>query len=339
MLLKKHYVFGIVILGILIFSFGIGNAAATDDDNDGVDDDFEEENERNIQIEMSANEFQIESVLRNGEQKDSIELHIKYDSDGLDIDLGYESELSSDNSTELEIEFGVRFRSLIEFMDLDGNGIYDPSVDNTIQEVELNSFKPVIYTNQTISTGTTLHYFIVNTTDGVFTAHIYVVEEFEIVNETLITPTETKFDIEISDFNYLNGTSQLALYTKLESEIEYEEEDHTEDEKEGYASNEEGVIIKHLDYAGAFTWKENAMIDGVSKRVLTSTIEVDDEDENEQKIYLNYPRGSHIYHDPKVGVVLLTPFPALPVILSVSIISVVAVAVALILVLRKRRKE
>ena len=104
----------------------------------------------------------------------------------------------------------------------------------------------------------------------------------------------------------MDGSSQLALYTKLESGIEYEEEDHTEDEKEGYASDEEGVIVKHLDYAGVFTWKENALIDGVSKRVLTSTIEVDDEDENEQKMYLNYPRGSHIYHDPKVGVVLFS---------------------------------
>jgi len=339
MLLKKHYVFGIVVLGILIFSFGIGNAAATDDDNDGVDDDFEEENERDLQIEISADEFQIESVLRNGEQKDSIELKIKYDSSGLDIDLGYESELSSDNSTEYEIEFSVRFRSLIEFVDLDGNGIYDPSVDTTVQEVELNSFQPVIWTNQSLSTDTTLHYFIVNSTDGVFTAHIYVVEEFTIVNETLITPTETKFDIEITNFNYLNGVSQLALYTKLESGIEYEEEDHTEDEKEGFASDEEGVIVKHLDFAGLFTWKENATIDGLSKRVLTSNIEVDDEDENEQKMYLNYPRGSHIYHDPKVGIAILTHFPVLPVILSVSIISVVAVAVVLVIVLRKRRKD
>lgn len=337
MLLKKHYIFGILVLGILFFSFGIGNAAATDDDNDGVEDEFEKENKRDIEIEISPNEFQIESVSRNGEQKDSIKLKIKHDSEGLDIELGYENELSSENSTELELEFGVRFRSLIEFVDLDSNGMYDPSIDNTIQEVELNSFQPVIYSNNSISTDTILHYFIVNTTDGVFTVHIYLVEEFEIVNETLVTPTETKFDIEITDFNYLNGASQLALYTKLESGIEYEEEDHTEDEKDGFSSDEEGVIVKHLNYAGIFTWKENATIDGVSKKVLSSTIEVDDEDENEQKMYLNYPRGTHIYHDPKIGVVTLTSFPFFPVVLTVSIIAIVAVAVVVIIIVKKRR--
>ncbi|MFX1357594.1 MAG: hypothetical protein ACFFA8_09925 [Promethearchaeota archaeon] len=335
---ERQYLLGIFLLGLLIFTMNVGNVAASDDDNDGIDDDLEESEKRNIEIEFSANEFQINSILRNGKTKDSIEFKIKYESEGLEVEVSYESEYSSENSTEFEIEFGVTFRKLIEFVDLNGNGIYDPSTDDKIQEVALNSFQPLIYTNSSIAGDTVLHYFIVNTTDGVFTAHIFLVEEFDIVNNTLITPTQTKIDIEMKNFNYLNDTSQLALYTKLESGIEYEDENETEDEKDGYASNEDGVMTRNLNYAGIFAWNELAMVDGLQENVLSSAIQIDDDDENEQKLYLNYPRGTHIYHDPKVGISLLgSGFPWIPVILVIGAIAIVGVAVAIVLVRRKKR--
>jgi hypothetical protein len=149
---------------------------------------------------------------------------------------------------------------------------------------------------------TTLHYIIFTTSDDVFTAHIYFVEEFDIINGTLITPSETKIDIEINNYNYLNGSSQLALYTKLESEVEYEMEEETEDEELGYAEDESSTYTMINSHVGFFSWKENATIDGVSKGVLVSQIEDDDIEPNEEKIYLNYPKGINIYHDPKVGI-------------------------------------
>ncbi|MFX0059262.1 MAG: hypothetical protein ACFE85_09000 [Candidatus Hodarchaeota archaeon] len=336
---SRRYILGIFVLGLLIFTINIGTVAASDNDDDGINDDFEESSKRDIEVEFSANEFQIETVLRNGEPKDSIEFRIRYESEGLEVKVSYESEYLSENSTESEIEFEVTFRKLIEFVDLNGNGIYDKSTDDTIQEVALDSFQPLIYSTSTIASDTVLHYFIVNTTDGVFAAHIFLVEEFEIVNDTLITPTQTKIDIEINNFNYLNDTSQLALYTKLESGVEYEDDDETEDEKEGYTSNEDGVITRNLNYAGIFAWKEVALVDGLSETVLSSTIEIDDDDENEQKLYLNYPRGDHIYHDPKVGIALLgSDFPWVPLILVMGSIAIIGVTVAVFLVTRRKKR-
>ncbi len=340
MKLKNYNLIGIVLLGILVLTSASSLVSASDDDDDGIDDDFEESNKRDISIEFEPNQIQIESSMRNGAKKDEIQLKLTFESEGLSVEISYESEMTSENSTEFEIEFEVTFRKLIEFVDMDDNGIYNSSIDDTIQEVLLDSFQPAIYTPINISGDTLLHYFIVNTTDGVFAAHIYLVEEFDIVNGTFIKPTQTKIDIEITDFNYINGSSQLALYTKLESEVEYEEDEHTENEEEGHASDETGVIIYGTDFAGFFTWTENATIDGVSKVVLGSPIEVDDDDENEQKMYLNYPRGSHIYHDPIMGVM---EFPAapfeLPIVVIVSIISIVGIVGAILVVVLRRRRN
>jgi hypothetical protein len=338
MKLNKYNLFGILLLGVLILTSTSSLVTATDDDDDGIDDDVEESHKRNIEIQFEPDEIQIESTLRNGAQKDEIKLKIRYENE-LSIEFGYETEASSDNTTELEMEFEVTFRKIIEFVDMDDDGIYTPSVDTNIQEYSIDSFQTVVYTPINLTDNTSMHYLIVNTTDGVFAAHIYLVEEFNIVNGTFIKPTQTKIDIEITDFNYLNDTSQLALYTKLESEAEYAEDEHTENEEGGHSSDEKSVIATNADYAGFFAWAENATVDGVSKAVLGSPIEVDDDDVNEQKMYLNYPRGNHIYHDPIMGVMTLPSAPSeFPVIIIVSIVaSVGIVGVIVVLVLRRRR--
>jgi len=288
-----------ILIGISLLSLNFNFAVASDDDDVGVDDDFEDLNKRDISIEIEASQIQIESSLRSGDRIDEIQLKIIMDSEGLSIEVSYESEIGS---SELELEFGIIFRKLVEFVDIDNNSIYDPIIDDTIKEVLLDSFQPAIYTPINISGDTMLHYFIVNTTDGVFAAHIYFSEEFHIVNDTLITPMQSKIDIEISNFSYINSSSQLALYTSLESENEYAKIEDTEDEMREYATNENGLISDMNNFTGIFTWKNNATIDGISRAVLTSDLDVDDYDGDEQKVYLTYPRGTHIYHDPKVGI-------------------------------------
>ncbi|MFX0028722.1 MAG: hypothetical protein ACFE8B_05905 [Candidatus Hermodarchaeota archaeon] len=338
MKLRKYNLLGVILVPIFILSTSIGVSVATDNDDDGVDDDFEDSKKRDIQIEIDTGQIEIESKLRQGSTVDELKMHVKYDSDGVEIEVSYESEYTSENETEFEIEFSATFRELIEFVDQNGNGIYEPSIDTTIQEVELNSFHPVEYSTSNISGDTTLHYLFINSTDGIFAAHVFVVEEFTIVNETLITPTTAKIDIEINNFNYIDLNSQLALYVKLESEAEYETDEKTEDESNGYASHESGVIVKNNTNIGYFTWAENATVDGVSKEILSSNIEVDDDDEFEQKFYLNYPRGNHIYHDPKIGISTLTSTSQMfPILIVGSIIGVIAIVGVLLVIIRKRK--
>lgn len=328
---KKIFILILVLFGTIILNTSIGIVYASDIDNDGIEDSFEDLNKRNIDIEFKTNETEVDSVLRNGEQKDSIELKIKYDSGGVNIELSYESELNSDDSNQFEIEFGVNFRELIEFVDQNTNGIYDPSIDNTIQVIELKNFQSIIYTTSDISVDTKMHHLVVNTTDGVFTTHIYLAEEFAFINNILITPVKVKIDIEINNFNFINNNSQIALYTKLESGNNYQEEDDTEDEKEGYATDENGVLTRRNAFSGIFTWKKNAIVDGISENVLTSTIDVDDDDENEQKIYFNYLNGTKIYHDPKIGLAgILKSKPLVPIFLILLIILIGSISTSVL---------
>jgi hypothetical protein len=297
---KRLKILSVCLIGIALLSLNFNFVIASDDDEDGVDDEFEDLNKRNVSIEIEVDKIQIESSLRNGDVKDEIGLKITNDSEGLSIEVSYESEISSGSTPELE--FGIIFRKLVEFVDMNDDNLFDPLIDDIIQEFVLNDFQKVKYTQVNITPDTTLHYFVINTTDGVFTAHIYFSEEFYIVNGTLITPVQSKLDIEISEFPYLNSSSQLALYTSLESESDYDDDDETEDEIREYAANEKGVVSEMNNITGIFTWKENATINGISKSVLTSDLDIDDYDGDEQKLYLVYPRGSHIYHDPKIGI-------------------------------------
>lgn len=273
-----------------------------DDDNDDVDDDLEESNEREIQVEVDDNEAKIESELKNGDSKDVFHVELKTNDDGLEIQFEYSTET---DSLETELAFKVEFYKLIEFIDIDNNSIFNTSVDEIKQEYSLDLFSPIVHTTESLDINTSAHIFEIYTTDGIFGAKIYIVEEFtKIDNSTIISPTQVKFDIIIKNFDYLSNDSYLALSTKLESSTEYEYDDETEDEVNSRAFNETSVKTTMNNLSGFFSWIETAIIDGVEIPVLSSPIHDDDDlEEDEQKLYLNYPHGTEIIHDPKIGVI------------------------------------
>ncbi|MFX1469351.1 MAG: hypothetical protein ACFFB8_11870 [Promethearchaeota archaeon] len=323
---KKSIIFSIFLLGIVAFNLSIVTGLASDDDFDGVDDEFEDLNTRYIEIEFLEDEFEVEAILRSGTVRDKIKFSVSYDSDGLSVELQYNPEFEGDDQNNIELEFSISFQKLIEFVDMDDNGIFDESVDQTIQEIEIKDFKSLNYSQISISPETTLHYFILNTIDGIFTAHIYFAEEFIKINNNIISPSQSKIDIEINNFNFLQSTTQLALYIKLESEVDYEEKEETEDEKFGFADNETSVFTSNQNRFGFLSWKETAIIDGVTSSISISPIEVDDDDEFEQKLYICYQRGQKIYHDPKIGIEgVLKSIPQPPFPLDLTIIIVIII--------------
>ncbi|MHA2238242.1 MAG: hypothetical protein ACXAB2_07720 [Candidatus Hodarchaeales archaeon] len=310
-----------------------------DDDDDGIDDDEEEVNERELQVETSAKEVQIQSKLKNGGNEDEIEIEFKT-SDEPEIKVEYESEAGS---LEIELSFKVRFYSLIEFNDMNSDGIYNESVDEFVQEVRLDDshigYLPIEHTSEAVS-NTTLHIINVTSTDGVFSLKFFVVEEFTLIDGVLVTPTEMKIDIGINDFPYANDTSMLALKLRLEAETEYEHDDETEDEVDERATEEAEVDVTMNGFTGFFSWSENVLVDGVMKNVKSSPVEDDDIDINEQKIYLSYPRGTNILHDPKIGVegILQTVDTPSGIPGFESIVTLVAIFLASIIAIYRRKR-
>jgi hypothetical protein len=276
-----------------------------DEDDDDIDDDYEDEHGRVVKVENGTDEIKLESELKTGDRKDQFTVKV-HAGDDLGIKLEYESESETalGEETELEIEFKVVFKSLIEFVDIDGDGLYNTSVDEEIQVYRLDDFSPIVYDPQVQPDLSTLHYLNVSTTDGVFTAHIFVAGEFMDMGATILTPTQVKIDIEILNFTYWNDNSQLALYTKLESDYEVEEEEQTEDERLGFspAASESGLQSEMNGFMAGFTWAEQADVDGIMKDVFVTSLDSDDVDPNDDKMYIIYPRGTRIYHDPKICV-------------------------------------
>jgi hypothetical protein len=304
------------------FAFGYG-----DDDGDGIDDGFEALNKREIDIVMEANEISIESVRKSNRKKDLIMANIVYDEDGIRFQIGYKPNLEED----FDLLFGISFRELIEFVDVDIDGIYNPEIDQNIQNFSLSKFSPVVYENSTCTSGSVLHHFKIQTENKTFTAYIYFAEEFTLIENSLLLPTQAKIDIKIANFTYANSSSQLALYSRLESDSLYEGQEYTEDEKNNYAENEEGVITTIEKFVGFFTWRKNASVDDVSNLIKKSDLLLDEPPENAQKIYLNYPRGDSIYHSYKIGIegLLLSEADSLvPLVVLALIIGALSVVTA-----------
>ncbi len=306
-----------------------GEEDPKDGDQDGVDDDIEEENKRYVEIWFGDNVVEMASIKRTDYKKDIMDMRIAYTEHGISIAVSYRtltkvnvSECEDEHEEEgekeveykscdgeewiheLKLRFEVKFQALIEYVDLNENGAFDLENDTCIEDYGINSFHPIVYTPINLSDDSMLHYFLINTTDGVFATHIYFPEEFTNVNGILVAPTQIKIDIEITNYEYIDDNSQLALFTKLFTDDYYKEKEDTEDEKDGVAEAEKEVFTDNEEYMGIFSWKETAMIDGIEMSVLTNELEVECEEDHIWRLLFNYPRGNHIYHDPKIGIVV-----------------------------------
>jgi len=313
--MMKHATLNKAILGMFLFllvsSMVNVNATTTTDDetteqedetstedvtetstDDGVDDD--DSNDREVTIDATSTYVEIKSELESGGIEDSFKIEVEVGPNGVDFKVGFETETATN---ETEQEFEVQFRELIEYLDVNSNGVYDDSIDTDIQTLELDTFEPIVYTLENTAAGP-VHIIDVQTTDGVFGARVYAVGDFTEVNGSVIAPTQVKIDVMIWDFNFTDVDSLLALKVELSSEMETSFDGETEDEEDGRAVDEAAIDVLMTDLNGFFSWKESAEIDGITHQVNSSIHEVT---ATEQEIYLNYPQGSEIIHDPKIG--------------------------------------
>jgi hypothetical protein len=307
-----------------------------DDDNDGVSDDDEDRNRRQVDVYVTPTNVEIESKLESGGTEDSFKIEVSTSLDGVEFKVEFETENSA---TETEREFEVEFEEIVEYIDDNGNGLYDKESDTEVQTLELSSFNPITYSVETHPDGE-IHVLEVTTTDGVFGALVYATGEFADINGSVIAPTQVKIDVIIQGFDYLENDSQLALEVKLEASMETSYQDVTEDEEDGRATEESEVDVIMDEITGFFSWKETAEVDGITYPVNASIVEVSP---TQEKIYLNYVRGEIIIHDPKVGFESLLlgvgGFLGIGDILAngfVPLIAIAAIAVVGIIVVKRR---
>lgn len=351
-IVRNRVLLGGILTLLVLSSFLINPATANgdededDEDDDGVHDDEEEENKRGVTVEVSGTEAQIESHQDYGDIQNEISIQMKAESEGLTFEFSFDNE--SDIS-DFEIEFSVEISEIIEYIDLHEDGFYNETTDTLVQQVELDDFNDIVYTIDNI-TNNLVHHLSIVTTDGLFSAGVYFSSEFALVNGILIAPTQIKIDIGIHGFDFDEPDSALALKIALESEVDvdYETDDETEDEEDGRATDESEIDISLGEYSGFFSWIENVTVDGVNFPVNATPLTTDEE---ETKLYLNYPRGNEIIHDPKIGIANIlqdfttnlftgTPWLELSDITSYELLivsaAVIGVIVVVVLITRKK---
>ena len=350
--MMKHATLNKLILGMFLFllvsSIASVNATPTTDDQttEGEDDSTTDDgtetstsshddgsNDREVTVDATPTYVEMESQLESGGVEDSFKISVQVGTNGAEFQIEFESETAAN---ETERQFEVRFDKLIEYIDVNDNDVYDDSVDTDVQTLTLDSFEPIAYTVENTANGP-VHIIDVLTTDGIFGARVYAVGDFTDVNGTVIAPTQVKIDVFIRNFNFTESDSFLALKVELSSELETSIDDMTEDEEDGRAVDESAVDFLLTDVTGFFSWKETAEIDGVTQVVNSS---IDEVTATESDIYLSYPQGDEIIHDPKIGFenLLLSgsnqlPIPeflvdnALPIAIGVAIVIIGAVAI------------
>ncbi|KKM82118.1 hypothetical protein LCGC14_1322830 [marine sediment metagenome] len=326
---NKHRIIGLLLLGIIFINLTLISVFATaegnnDSDNDGVNDKYEENNERNVEVDIFGNETRIISVRKSEQKQDQIVIDIRLSEDGIRIDFSYKLNLDSEMATK----FSIVFHKIIEFNDTNLDNNFNPEIDQIIQNFSINTFQNISYS---ILETHSLHYIRISTINETFNLHLYLAEEFAIVEDQLISPAEMKMSVEISNFTYTNNNSRLGLYTKLVSEADFITEEETDDELKGYATNESGLNTTINDYTGFFTWNNYATVDEASKLIYVSDLMV--EHEFGQKLYFSYFQGSNIYHDPKLGIKgILIPLPVSdsPTLIIVLVLTLGSVSTAAI---------
>jgi len=336
---KTNKIIGLTIIGLIFISLSSSSMTFTvanvmdgeieepefdiDTDPDEIDEGKKRESERVVTITNNSKTAQIKSILKYSDQKDDITMDISA------INSFFVKGLYKSHTlfTQINLEFQITIYSIVEFIDENNNGIYEPDIDQEVQEMVLNSWNDILYVNSSA------HIFTITTTDDVFLVRIFAVEGYTDVNGTIIAPAEIKIDFEFHNFPFENETSLLALQTKFQSNAAYKMKPETRGEDEGYAENEDSIELEEKSAVGYFAWAENATADGVEIDVLSSPVK---DGASEKFMYLNYPHATHIIHDPKIGFVsdisalYISGFPL------VMVFSVIGIA-SLVLLIRKRK--
>lgn len=220
--------------------------------------------------------------------------------------------LPDSHKSKSELDFVLDFERLVEYVDENDNGFFDEQ-DSVISEYLLTiaDFENITYSTVESDDGQQLWVASVSTSDSVFSLILYVSGNTSEFEQVVLRPSEVKFDVLISNFSFVNESSDIALEMNMSTTHSVSLQSQTDDEKKGFAKNEAALNISSGLYEAFFSWISSASVDGVSQEVnvslSSSTVEVVSNDSKtvskQTSVFFCYPQGQTIVHDPKVGVV------------------------------------
>jgi hypothetical protein len=245
----------------------------------------------------------------------------------VNVELG----LYDDVSTAIPLlDFKIKYDSLIEFVDGNDNGFFDPTTDIVVGKTSLNNMLRLGFGYGV--DGKPAYYSSYSTIDGIFKVDFYTTQEHVLLSRQVgsLSPNELKSSITITNYTPITGGTQLALNLSL-------------------TSNQD-IIFSNLDlsattssgnFKAGYLWYDTAIINDLETIVNTTTpssaVPI-----NTGQIYVNFgsvingsydPRLSwHIPSTPKFNIFTDIPWNYL----AIGSLSLVAVSIAVMKAARKK---
>jgi len=280
-------------------------------ENDNVTEKKMRYQQRNMEMVLEQNRTKIRSEWEQDEYQD--ELEIIFDTEkGPRFILDYKNNMHSfDNN----LSFKIQIKELIEYRDINGNSRYDQEdIIVNVYSFENLNFENLTYQNKYSDDGKKINLISTQTENGVFKINIYHSNNYSVLGNQILSPSEIKIDFIINNYPFEEQNTQLALNAMLETQHRAELNINSFDEIQGFSDNESVLDITTNNNHGFFSWAEKVDVDNVTNQVKTTiqsqiiesivdNVKISNKISN---IYFSYPRGSNIIHDPKIGVISIS---------------------------------
>jgi len=278
------------LLMVLIYP-GLVSSESSDDDMDEVDDEEEDLNSRDVDVEIEDGEVTIESIFRVGEKKDVLKTRVRTDGD-LRFEVTFKE---SENDSETIADLDLRFEELLEYEDLDKDGLFDPEVDDFIASIEFEDliYDPIELDLRETIDGEVERIIRITTTDGMFGLVLHAVGDFARLESGLLAPTEVKFDILINDFPFEEDNTALALLFEVSS---------NQGTGEGLEEEDREILQMPGEIPSFLSWSTEVTVDGAARSIGSSVTTEPGEDHTD--VIFSYPRGTTIIHEDVVKGIL-----------------------------------
>ncbi|MHA2324051.1 MAG: hypothetical protein ACXACB_01525, partial [Promethearchaeota archaeon] len=209
---------------------------------------------------------------------------------GFSSHLEIHSNLYDDVSTGIPIlEFNLKYDSLIEFIDGNSNGFYDPATDTVIgKSIFTNLGRPSVGFGVD---GQPVYYSGYSTIDGVVSVDFYTSREHVLLSRQvgLLAPNELKSILTFTDYVPLTGGTNLALNLSLSSNHDLI-----------FSSSNLALKVATGSYETEYEWLDWAIIDGVNTTV-NATIPSTPIPLNTGEIYINFGQLTNVSYDLKLS--------------------------------------
>lgn len=239
---------------------------------------------------------------------------IEFDAEKGRVSVKHEEKSGGDES---EQKLEARLLALVEFVDANGNGAYDPEetiasawgLGKAAKDARIRTNGTVAWRDlevRDVSSGDLAGKKLSGRAsfgpNATFGLDFYVYGNLTFVGDAPLAPTEAKIDVVVQHYPYARADSALAVIVDLYAKEEVEA-DAGDARTEGMYSE---MSAGALDFRLTFTWLENATVDGVDRAVRSTVLknqEKIEEDGIAQKarVALSYARGDLIVHDPTIG--------------------------------------